>query len=150
MEKITKREMYTALINYADGNAMTFTNKDGEEGCVTMEELKAFAENEIELLDKKAAKAKETAKKKRKEADAIQLALQEALTDEYEPIAELAAKLNDPDVTVAKCVYRLNALVDAGIAEKSDIKVADANGKSRTVKGYKLAVADMQPEDIVE
>lgn len=145
MEKITKREFYTALINYANGNGMVFAVEDkDEEGAMTnvtvsAEDLKVFAENEIALLDKKAEKARENAKKKRKEADALQFALQEVLTDEFEPIAAIAAKLNDEDATVAKCVYRLNALVEAGVAEKADIKVEDAAGKKRTVKGYKLA-----------
>lgn len=151
MEKITKREFYTALINYANGDGMVFAveNKD-EDGvlknvAVTAEDLKAFAENEIALLDKKAEKARENAKKKKKAADELQIALQEVLTDEFEPIAELAAKLDNADATVAKCVYRLNALVDAGVAEKADIKVEDADGKKRTVKGYKLADADTMP-----
>lgn len=145
MEKITKRDIYTALINFANGGALTYPAKeDGmDDGCVGMDELRAFAENEIALLDKKAEKAKETAKKKRKAADELQIALQGVLTDEFETIADLAAKLDDPDATVAKCVYRLNALVEAGVAEKTDIKIADAEGKKRTVKGYKLADVDV-------
>lgn len=148
MEKITKREIYTALINYALGKELTFParEEDGEEGIVTMEELKAFAENEIALLDKKAEKARENAKKKKKVADELQIALQGVLTEDFEPIAELAAKLEDPDATVAKCVYRLNALVEAGVAEKADIKIEDGEGKKRTVKGYRLTNAEIEEE----
>ena len=67
MEKITKREMYQALIRFAETGVMSYPAKeDGvDDPIVTNEELKAFAENEIVLLDKKLNKAKENAKKKR-------------------------------------------------------------------------------------
>ena len=83
-------------------------------------------------------------------------AIQAVLTDEFETIADIAAKVEDEDATVAKCVYRLNALVEAGIAEKTDMKVTGAEGKKRTVKGYKLAGepvdedVDEEPTDSVE
>jgi hypothetical protein len=162
MEKITKREMYQALIHFAETGIMSYPAKDENVDdpdvtnakLVTSEELKAFAENEIVLLDKKLSKAKENAKKKRATSDKLQEAIQAVLTDEFETIADIAAKVEDEDATVAKCVYRLNALVEAGIAEKTDMKVTGAEGKKRTVKGYKLAGepvdADEEPTDSVE
>ncbi len=165
MEKITKREMYQALIHFAETGIMSYPAKgesvdDDSETTnaklVTSEELKAFAENEIVLLDKKLNKAKENAKKKRATSDKLQEAIQAVLTDEFETIADIAAKVEDEDATVAKCVYRLNALVEAGIAEKTDMKVTGAEGKKRTVKGYKLAGepadedVDEEPTDSVE
>ena len=162
MEKITKREMYQALIHFAETGIMSYPAKDENVDdpdvtnakLVTSEELKAFAENEIVLLDKKLNKAKENAKKKRATSDKLQEAIQAVLTDEFETIADIAAKIEDEDATVAKCVYRLNALVEAGIAEKTDMKVTGAEGKKRTVKGYKLAGepvdVDEEPTDSVE
>ena len=141
MEKVTKRNVYTAIINYAVSGEMVFDTEDGQV-TVGAEELKAFAENEIALLDKKAAKAKESAAKKRAEADELQIAVQAALTDEFAPIAEIAARIEGEDVTVSKVTYRLNALVEAGVAEKSDIKVPVEGKKSRTIKGYRLAAVD--------
>lgn len=138
MEKLTKRNVYTAIINYAVSGQMVFDTEDGQV-TVGAEELKAFAENEIALLDKKAAKAKESAAKKRAEADELQIAVQAVLTDEFTPIAEIAALVEGEDVTVSKVTYRLNALVEAGVAEKSDIKVPAEGKKSRTIKGYRLA-----------
>lgn len=138
MEKLTKRNVYTAIINYAVSGQMVFDTEDGQV-TVGSEELKAFAENEIALLDKKAAKAKESAAKKRAEADELQIAVQAVLTDEFAPIAEIAALVESEDVTVSKVTYRLNALVEAGVAEKSDIKVPAEGKKSRTIKGYRLA-----------
>lgn len=141
MEKFTKRNVYTAIINYAASGQMVFDTEDGQV-TVGAEELKAFAENEIALLDKKAAKAKESAAKKRAEADELQIAVQAVLTDEFAPIAEIAALIEGDDVTVSKVTYRLNALVEAGVAEKSDIKVPVEGKKSRTIKGYRLAAVD--------
>lgn len=158
MEKITKREIYQALIRFAETGVMSYPAKeDGvDDPVVTNEELKAFAENEIVLLDKKLNKAKENAKKKRATSDKLQEAIQAVLTNEFETIADIAAKVEDEDATVAKCVYRLNALVEAGIAEKTDMKVTGTEGKKRTVKGYKLAGepvdedVDEEPTDSVE
>ena len=53
MEKITKRQMYTALINYAENGTFSFPTDDGVM-VVAPDEIVAFAENEIELLDKLA------------------------------------------------------------------------------------------------
>ena len=66
--KITKREMFEALVNYDNGEHMAIERED-EMVVVMLEDLKAFAENEIELLDKKSAKAKERAMAKKAEAD---------------------------------------------------------------------------------
>ena len=51
MEKMTKRNVYEALINYANGGAMAYAGDEGDV-VVSAEALAAFAENEISLLDK--------------------------------------------------------------------------------------------------
>ena len=147
MENITKKEMYGALINYANGGALVASTKDGEV-AVTMEQLKAFAEKEIAQLDKKAAKAKETAAKKRAEADELQNAVEAALSDtEFEPIAVIAGRIDGEDVTVSKVTYRLTQLVKAGIAEKQEIAVPTGEGeKKRKIMGYRAVIADVADE----
>lgn len=143
MEKITKRQMYTAMINFANEGSFSFDAGDGEIMVVAPDEIVAFAENEIALLDKKAAKAKETAAKKKTEADALTDVIAQALGEDFEPIADIAARIEGDDVTVAKCTYRLNKLVELGLAEKQAIKVPGSDGKkSRTIQGYK-AVAQV-------
>ena len=143
MEKTTKRNIYEALINYATEGIMEFTDKDGSVIEVTPDYIKAFAENEIALLDKKAAKAKETAAKKKDEGDELYEAVRNALTDEFATIADITAAIEGEDVTVSKTTYRLNKLVAAGIAEKTDIKVGGEDGKkTRTVKAFRLATAE--------
>ncbi|MDV3428768.1 MAG: hypothetical protein LIR50_17395 [Bacillota bacterium] len=142
MDKLTKRNVFEALVNYATEGAMEF-EKDGAKIEVTPEEIKAFAENEIGLLDKKAAKAKERGAKKKEERDELCDAVQSALTDEFATIADIASLVEGEDVTVSKVTYRLNKLVAAGLAEKADIKVGGEDGKkTRTVKGYRAVAGD--------
>jgi ElaB/YqjD/DUF883 family membrane-anchored ribosome-binding protein len=129
MEKMTKREIYAQLITLADTGKMELSDAD----------LKAFAEKEIELLDKKAAKAKEAAAKKRAEGDELTDAVRAALSDDtFEPIAEIAARIEGADVTVAKVTYRLTQLVKNGEAEKQEITIpaTEDGGKARKIQGY--------------
>lgn len=144
MEKITKRNIYTALVNFAQtGETPYFENANGERVEVTQEILLAFAQKEIEQLDKKTAKAKETAAKKRTEADELMKAVEAALTDEFETIADIAARVDFEGATVSKVTYRLTKLVETGVAEKTDVKVAATEDKkARTVKGYRLAAVE--------
>ena len=145
MEKITKRQMYTAMINFANEGSFSFDAGDGEIMVVAPDEIVAFAENEITLLDKKAAKAKETAAKKKTEADALTDVIAQALGEDFEPIADIAARIEGDDVTVAKCTYRLNKLVENGVAEKQAIKVPGSDGKkNRTIQGYRRKMADAE------
>ena len=140
MEKITKRQMYTAMINYAENGSFSFETDEGTM-VVAPDEIVTFAENEISLLDKKAAKAKETAAKKKNESDALMDAIAQALSEDFEPIADIAARIEGEDVTVAKVTYRLTQLVKNGEAEKSELTIPGGEGqKSRKVQGYKRCV----------
>ena len=139
-KKWTKKEIYNELITLAKTGKM-----DLDEAT-----LEAFCTRQIAILDNKEAKAKELAAKKRSAGDELTKAIEAVLTDDYEPIAEIAAKVDMEDVTVSKCVYRLNKLVEAGKAEKTDIELPAAEGKkARVVKGYKAAEA-IEPTDSVE
>ena len=130
MEKITKREMFEAIIEAAKGAEFKFTAED----------VISFAENEIALLDKKAVKAKERAATKRAEGDELTAAVRAAMsTEDFEPIAEIAARIEGEDVTVAKVTYRLTQLVKNGEAEKQELTIPGGEGvKARKVQGYKL------------
>ena len=130
MEKITKREMYEAVIEVMNGGELKYDPAD----------VIAFCENEIALLDKKAAKAKETAAKKRAEGDELTDAVRAALSaDTFEPISDIAARIEGEDVTVAKVTYRLTTLVKNGEAEKSEITVpATETSKARKICGYRI------------
>jgi hypothetical protein len=135
MEKITKREMFEALVAYANACEMDMEINDT---AVTSADFVAFATKEIEQLDKKAVKAKERAAAKRAEGDALTEMVLNALTADFQTAADVAAQIEDEEATVAKVSYRLGALVKEGKAVKEDIKV-DRDGKKAVLKGYKLA-----------
>ena len=130
MEKITKREMFEAIIALATGGEMKYE----------AEAFVNFCENEIALLDKKAAKAKERAATKKAEGDELTEAVRAAMSaEEFEPIADIAARIEGEDVTVAKVQYRLTQLVKNGEAEKEQITVPGGEGqKARKIMAYKL------------
>lgn len=134
MEKITKREMFEALVAYAESTDMEV---QVGETTVTAADFAAFATKEIEQLDKKAVKAKERAAAKRAEGDALMDEVLAVLTSEFQTAAEVAAQIEDEDATVAKISYRLGSLVKSGKAIKEDVKV-DRDGKKAVLKAYKL------------
>ena len=123
-EKLTDRKIYTAI---AEG---TLEDLDADA-------IAAWAEKKIAQLDHKAAKAKETAAKKKAEGDALTDAVKEALTGEFEPISAIAARIEGEDVTVSKISYRLNALFKAGKADKGEVSIKGEDGKSRKLVAYK-------------
>ena len=130
MEKLTKRSVYEALLKMVETGTLE----------ITEDELKTFCENEIALLDKKAEKAKERAATKRAEGDALTDAVRAALTGEFESIADIAARIEGEDVTVAKVQYRLGQLAKNGEAVKEQITIPGSEGqKARKVMAYKLA-----------
>ena len=131
-KKITKKEFYAGIIE-----AMQTGNSS-----IASDEVIAFCENEIALLDKKAAKAKERQAAKKAEGDELTDTVKSVMsTDEFEVIADIAAKVAeiDSEATVHKVSYRLTQLVKNGLAESTDVKIPGGEGvKARTIKGYKL------------
>lgn len=130
MKKITKREKYEALI-------AALTTGECE---IDPAELVEFCKTEIAALDRKSAKAKETAAAKRAEADELTEIVFEAVGDEYEPVAEIATRVDYEDATVGKITARLTKLVNAGKVEKEQVTV-ETDGKKRKVMGYRKSQA---------
>ena len=122
MTKITEREMYTMISELLEGN----------------EDVVAFCEKKIAALDKKAENAKVKAAEKKAAGDELRARVEEVLTDEWQTIAEVVAALDDEEVTASKVTYRLNALVDLGVAVKDETKIP-SDGETRVVKVFKLA-----------
>lgn len=132
MTKFTKRDMYSAI------KAGITTG----EWTVSDVEVAEFCDKEMAALDKKAAKAKEAAAKRKADGDALTEAVFAALTNELQTIADIAAKVQevDPEATVSKVTYRLTQLVKAERAAKAKINVGDGEGeKKREVMAYQLA-----------
>lgn len=132
MDKITKREMYTAIAEGVKSGSFAYD----------VDDIVAFCNKEIDALDRKAAKAKERAATKAAEADALTSIVADALVvDEFKTIADIAAIVadTDADATVSKVTYRLSQLVKNGVAEKSEVTVPGTNGgKARKVMAYRL------------
>ena len=132
MEKITKREMFEAIKEtFETGNCKY------DAAVVT-----AFCDKEIASLDAKAAKAKERAAAKKAEADVLMGQVEDALTDEFQVIADvtIAVSAVNEDATTSKVQYRLGKLVEAGVAVKEQITIpATETTKARKVMAYKLA-----------
>ena len=133
--KITKRDVLTTLVKAIDAGDIMLDAYD-----VSAEDVKAYAENEITLLDKRAVKAKERAEKNKAESDELTEVVYETLTDEFEPIANILSRIEGEDLSAAKVVARMRKLVEAGRAEKTELKVKPAEGgRARSVMGYKRA-----------
>ena len=131
MEKITKKDMYEAIKETFVTGACKFD----------ADTVIAFCDKEIASLDAKAAKAKERAAAKKAEADVLMGQVQDALTDDYQTIADIATVVSgvNSDATTSKVTFRLTKLVEAGVAEKTQITIpATETTKARKVNAYKL------------
>jgi len=140
--KITKTHKLNALVTILENIAedAVVMNVGDTEVEITKEELIAYCEGEIEALAKKAAKAKETAAKKKAE-DPLLAVVAAALTAEPQVIADITAVVaeTNPDATVSKVTNRLTKLVEAGTAVRSEVSVSSSDGKKRNIKAYALA-----------
>ena len=137
MEKITKREMFEAIKGIAESGALHMFDFNEN---ISDEAVAEFCANEIALLDKKAVKAKERAATKRAEGDELTNVVRAAMsTETFEPIADIAARIEGDDVTVSKVSYRLTTPVKNGEAVKEQITIpAAACQKARKIMAYKL------------
>ena len=124
-DKLTDRKIYTAIV-------------EGTLDDIDTDALVAWAEKKITQLDNKAVKAKENAAKKKAEGDALTEAVLAAVTDEFESIGDIAARIEGEDGTASKVAYRLNAAAKAGTLEKGELVIEGDKGK-RKVVAYKLA-----------
>lgn len=131
---MTKREILCALKSFITNPEVEF-EKYFED--LTVEEAEAFIENEIELLDKRAASAKEAAAKKKAQGDELTEAVYNALTSDFEPIADIATRVGNPDATIAMITYRLSRLAKDGKIEKGEITVQAEGEKARKIVAYR-------------
>lgn len=132
--KLTKKDYFAKVIDLLNGALDFGFNPDEDVDAVI-----AFCEKEIETLDKRAAKAKETAAAKRAANDELYDAVAAVLPTEFASIDEITSLVNIPEVTRAKVANRLNKLAAAGVAVKGEIATTGSDGKSKKVVGYKAA-----------
>ena len=117
MDKMTKREFYTAIMK----------------GKID-EQVKLFATEELEKMDAANEKRRNTLSKKAKENEPLLNKIEsEILTEEPKTATDVAAIL---EVSVQKASGLLRRLVEDGKAAKVDVKI---KGKG-TQKGYTIPV----------
>ncbi len=123
-KKVTKKEMFNFIADALADNA----------------EVVEFCNKEIALLDKKALKAKERAAAKKAEGDELKGIVQGVLTAEPMTAADVVEAIvaNGVETTVGKVIYRLNALVKDGVAEKEDVVIETPDGKKAKRKAFHL------------
>lgn len=128
--KVSKRDYLTAIIEAMHTGEIKYDPND----------VIAFCEHEIELLDKKTAKAKERAAAKRAEGDELTEQIYDVLSgDEFMTIPEIVKALGDESVSAQRASYRLRSLVEANRAEKTEITVAGSDGgKASKRVAYRL------------
>ena len=125
MEKKTKKQMFEEVIAMAKAEDRV--------------DIIEFAEKEIAALDKKAAKAKETAAKKRAESDELMEVVKSVLTDEFQTLPDILTQIEGEDISGAKVTARLTKLVKAGEVVKEEVSVENAEGKKSKRMAYKVA-----------
>lgn len=138
--KITKRNYFETLTAMAEAGALDIISEYNAD--ITPDMVKDFCANEIDLLDKKADKAKARAATKAAAGDALTETIKGCLTTEHKTIAEIteAVAVIDPEVTTSKVTYRLSQLLKAGAVDKAEVVVPGVDGaKSRKLQTYAIA-----------
>ena len=123
MEKVTKREVLEKLAQVPEV-------KDSEM-------FMGYIAKELENLEKRNAYRRNKAK----DADDLTDEIKTILFAANEPmtIANIEDKCETADVTPAKITARLTQLVDAGLVERTEVKI-----EKRKVKGYKIVETDAE------
>ena len=140
MEKITKKMHYENLIAYIRGEDTITSESDMIDFCLA----------QIADLDKKSAKAKERAEKKKAEADVLTDLVYSVMTDEFQTGAEIATAVlaqlpEDTDVTAAKVTARITKLVNAAAVVKEQVTV-EVEGKKSKKMAYRISNIDSYDE----
>ena len=132
--KVSKRDYLTAIIEAMRTGEIKYDPND----------VITFCEHDIELLDKKTAKAKERAAAKRAEGDELTEQIYDVLSsDEFMTIPEIVKALGDEDVSAQKASYRLRTLMSENRAEKTEVSVPGVDGGKASKKvAYKKIVAE--------
>ena len=132
--KITKAMVLNTIMENID--KMEFA------GDVKAADVENYINVTLAQMAAKNEKAKARAAEKRAAADELKQVVASVLTGEFQTREQIFAQIDGEDLTVAKIGARLTALVNDGVAIRSDIKV-----DKRTVKGYALA-EPVEPETV--
>lgn len=120
---MTKKEKFEVI-------SAVFATIDRED----KDEILEFCKSEVEALDRRTQKAKETSAKKRAEGDSLKDALESVLGEEPMTIADILDAMADDSLTPAKVTSRMAQLVRAEKVKKEIVKV-----EGRKLVGYTKA-----------
>ena len=123
-KKLTKKDYFGMIREMVEGASVE--NK---------EELLAFVDSQVTMLDAKAEKAKARAAEKRAEGDELRATVKAVLTNEFQGIEDILPQVEGEEITKAKIIARLTQLVKAGEVEKAKAKTED----KKEITVYKLA-----------
>lgn len=126
--RTTKRDHYENIIAVLRGDTTS---------QLSIEDEIAFCEKEIEALDRRSERARQTAAEKRNTPDELYGAVLVALSDEFEAIDAITGRVEFDGATRNKVANRLNKIANAGQAEKGEIKITGSDGKSKSVVAYR-------------
>lgn len=134
-KKVTKKEWYAEIRKVVE--AADVENKDG---------ALEFIDNQVKLLEAKAAKAQENAAKKKANGDNLREAVYNVLTTELQTIDQITEQvvIEGEDITRNKVTARLTQLVKAGMAVKDTVKTDDG----RKVTAYKVAESATEDAEV--
>lgn len=124
-KKITKRDYYEILQGIIAANVANDEEKA---------ELLEFLDKQIALIDTKAEKAKARNAEKKANGDELREVVASVLTEDFQTIDAIVTQIEGEEITKAKVTARLTALVNNGIAEKTDVK----DDEGRKLKAYRL------------
>lgn len=134
-QKITKRMVLAQI-----GDILDFIVNEEFDLDVDVEAIRGYIDNEIMLLDKKAAQSKTRLDKERAKGDELRDRVYALLKPEVQVLSELLPALNDENITQQKLTSRLGQLVKAGKAVREKVTVpATETTKAREITGYRLA-----------
>lgn len=126
--KITKKEYFENILQII--NTIDADNKN---------DLIDFINHEIELIESKAAKAKERAEKNKQQSDELTVKIESKLSADWQTSDDITTAINEEDVTRSKVIARLSQLVKNGKVEKQQGKI-----ENRKVMTYRLMSAISQ------
>lgn len=134
-KKVTKKEWYAEIRKVVE--AADVENKDG---------VLEFIDNQVKLLEAKAAKAQENAAKKKADGDNLREAVYNVLTTELQTIDQITEQvvIEGEDITRNKVTARLTQLVKANMAVKDTVKTDDG----RKVTAYKVAESATEDAEV--
>ena len=137
MKKITKRENYETLLSLLP----EMLNANLIDSSMDSQ-LAEFLNKELVALDKRASDAKKYANKKKAQADELTELVNQILNESEGAmtIPEIVAKANELDADVQatpqKLTYRLNKLVEDGLATKEQVSIKTEGKPARKVNAY--------------